>query len=65
MTARNFNPPDGRGGPRHRGRGRGDRPPPRAIDPHMVHTPGIYVDRVVVGEHQEKVVERRKTRPSG
>ncbi len=30
----------------------------------MAHTPGIYVDRVVVGEHQEKVIERRKTRPS-
>ena len=36
---------------------------PGEIDPHLVHTPGIYVDRVVIGENQDKVIERRKTRP--
>jgi 3-oxoacid CoA-transferase subunit A len=33
-----------------------------AIDPDHVHTPGIYVHRVVVGELYEKRIERRTTR---
>jgi 3-oxoacid CoA-transferase subunit A len=36
--------------------------PTGSLDPHMVHTPGIYVNRVVVGEDPTKVIERRKTR---
>ena len=36
--------------------------PAGEIDPHMIHSPGIYVDRIVVGENPEKVIERRKTR---
>ncbi len=36
-----------------------------AIDPDQVHTPGIYVQRVVLGERYERWIERRtvRTRP--
>jgi len=33
------------------------------LDPDAVVTPGIYVQRVVVGAHSEKRIERRTTRP--
>jgi 3-oxoacid CoA-transferase subunit A len=33
------------------------------LEPDLVHTPGIYVDRVVQGEHYEKWIEKRTTRP--
>jgi 3-oxoacid CoA-transferase subunit A len=33
------------------------------IDPDHVHTPGIYVQRLVVGERYEKRIERRTVRP--
>ena len=36
---------------------------PGEIDPDLVHTPGIYVDRVVQGELYEKWIERRTVRP--
>ena len=62
MTARNFNPPMAEAG-RVTVAEVEEIVPAGAIDPHLVHTPGIYVDRVVVGEHQEKVIERRRTRP--
>ena len=61
LTARNFNPPIAEAGAVtvaeveeivERG----------AIDPQMVHTPGVYVDRLVVGEHPEKRIENRTTR---
>ena len=61
MTARNFNPPMAEAG-RVTVAEVEEIVPVGAIDPHMVHTPGIYVDRVVVGEDQEKTIERRKTR---
>jgi len=35
---------------------------PGEIDPASVHTPGIYVQRVVLGEHYEKRIERRTVR---
>ncbi|MES2640440.1 MAG: CoA transferase subunit A [Myxococcota bacterium] len=35
---------------------------PGAIDPDAVHVPGIYVQRVIVGERYEKRIERRTTR---
>ena len=63
MTARNFNPPMAEAGQVTVAEVE-QIVPAGDIDPHMVHTPGIYVDRVVVGENQEKVIERRKTRPS-
>jgi 3-oxoacid CoA-transferase subunit A len=33
------------------------------LDPDQVHTPAIYVDRIVKGEAYEKRIERRTTRP--
>ena len=63
MTARNFNPPMAEAG-RVTVAEVEQIVPAGAIDPHLVHTPGIYVDRVVVGENQDKVIERRKTRPN-
>ncbi len=33
------------------------------LEPDLIHTPGIYVDRVVQGEYYEKWIERRTTRP--
>jgi len=32
------------------------------LDPDHVHTPGVYVQRVVLGEHFEKRIEKRTTR---
>ncbi len=37
--------------------------PPGEIDPDAVHTPGIYVKRVVRGERYDKWIERRTVRP--
>ena len=34
------------------------------IDPDEVHTPGIFVQRVVLNAHPEKRIEQRTTRPS-
>ena len=61
MTARNFNPPIAEAG-RITVAEVEEIVAPGEIDPHMVHTPGIYVDRIVVGEHPEKIIERRTTR---
>jgi 3-oxoacid CoA-transferase subunit A len=36
---------------------------PGELDPDQVHTPGIYVQRVVKGERYEKWIERRTVRP--
>jgi acyl CoA:acetate/3-ketoacid CoA transferase alpha subunit len=33
-----------------------------ALDPDGIHTPGIYVHRVVQGDGYEKRIERRTTR---
>jgi 3-oxoacid CoA-transferase subunit A len=38
---------------------------PGEIDPDQVHTPGIYVKRVVKGEKYEKWIEKRTVRPRG
>jgi 3-oxoacid CoA-transferase subunit A len=35
---------------------------PGAIDPDHVHTPGIYVDRIIQGRGYEKRIEQRTTR---
>jgi 3-oxoacid CoA-transferase subunit A len=35
---------------------------PGDLDPNFVHTPGIYVDRIIVGEHYDKPIEFRMTR---
>ena len=60
MTARNFNPSMAEAGQVTVAEVE-EIVAPGEIDPHLVHTPGIYVDRIVIGEHQEKVIERRKT----
>lgn len=39
--------------------------PPGEIDPDQVHTPGVYVQRVVKGEKYEKWIEKRTVRPRG
>lgn len=33
------------------------------LDPGCIHTPGIYVDRIIQGDRYEKRIERRTTRP--
>jgi 3-oxoacid CoA-transferase subunit A len=33
------------------------------LEPDLIHTPGIYVDRVVQGEHYEKWIEKLTERP--
>lgn len=33
------------------------------LDPDQIHTPGIYVDRLIVGTAYEKRIERRTVRP--
>jgi 3-oxoacid CoA-transferase subunit A len=34
-----------------------------SFDPDTVHTPGIYVDRIVLATINEKRIEKRMTRP--
>jgi 3-oxoacid CoA-transferase subunit A len=35
------------------------------LDPNEIHTPSIYVDRIIEGHNFEKRIERRTTRPTG
>ncbi len=37
--------------------------PPGTFDADAIHTPGIYVDRVILGERYEKRIEKLTTRP--
>jgi acyl CoA:acetate/3-ketoacid CoA transferase alpha subunit len=37
--------------------------PPGGIDPDQVHVPGIYVQRLVLGEGYQRWIERRTVRP--
>ncbi len=61
MTARNFNPSMAEAGGVTVAEVE-EIVPTGSIDPHMVHTPGVYVDRIVVGEHLEKAIEKRTMR---
>jgi len=36
---------------------------PGELDPNFIHTPGIYVDRIVLGRDYDKPIEFRTTRP--
>ena len=36
---------------------------PGQLPPAQIHTPGIFVQRIVKGEHYDKPIERRTTRP--
>jgi 3-oxoacid CoA-transferase subunit A len=38
--------------------------PAGELDPNFIHTPGIYVDRIIVGERYEKPIEFRTVTPS-
>jgi 3-oxoacid CoA-transferase subunit A len=38
---------------------------PGELDPDFVHTPGIYVNRILQGRHYEKRIERRTIRSHG
>jgi len=38
---------------------------PGELDPNTIHVPGVYVQRLVKGEHYEKWIEQRTTRPRG
>ena len=64
MTARNFNPPMAEAGKVTVAEvehivGIGE------INAHHIHTPGIYVDRIVLTDQTEKLIEKRTTRPAG
>ena len=61
-TARNFNPPMATAG-RITIAEVEEIVEPGAIDPDHVHTPGIYVDRLLQGQNYEKRVENLTTRP--
>ena len=37
--------------------------PAGELDPDEIHLPGIYVQRIIKGEHYEKWIEQRTTRP--
>ena len=37
---------------------------PGELDPDAIVTPGIYIDRILLGQHYEKRIERRVTRSS-
>lgn len=63
MTARNFNPPMAEAG-RVTVAEVEEVVPTGTLDPHAVHTPGIYVDRIVVDANPAKPIERRTTRPA-
>lgn len=36
---------------------------PGVLPPDQIHTPGIFVQRIIKGEHYEKWIEQRTTRP--
>lgn len=38
---------------------------PGELEPDQIHTPGIFVQRIIKGEHYEKWIEQRTTRPRG
>jgi 3-oxoacid CoA-transferase subunit A len=38
---------------------------PGELDPNFIHTPGIYVQRIIQGKDYEKPIEFRTTRPAG
>ena len=39
--------------------------PAGELDPDHIHLPGIYVQRIIKGEHSEKWIEQRTVRPRG
>ncbi|OYZ99706.1 MAG: succinyl-CoA--3-ketoacid-CoA transferase, partial [Rhizobiales bacterium 17-65-6] len=35
------------------------------LDPDQIHTPGLFVDRIILGHDYEKRIEKVTTRPKG
>jgi 3-oxoacid CoA-transferase subunit A len=62
-TARNFNPMMATAG-RHGGGGRAAGRS-RPLDPDQIHTPGIFVQRIVQGQGYRKRIEQRTVRKRG
>ena len=36
---------------------------PGELDADMIHTPGIFVDRIIKGQRYDRLIEKRTTRP--
>ncbi len=62
MTARNFNPLVAKAA-RITLAEVEELVPAGELDPDEIHLPGIYVQRIIRGEHYEKWIEQRTTRP--
>ncbi len=62
MTARNFNPLVAKAA-RITLAEVEELGPAGELDPDEIHLPGIYVQRIIRGEHYEKWIEQRTTRP--
>ncbi len=61
MTARNFNPMMATAGKVTVAEVE-ELVEPGQLDPDSIHTPGIYVSRIIVGQNYEKRIEQRTTR---
>ena len=61
MTARNFNPPMAQAGNVTVAEVE-ELVKVGELDPDCIHTPGVYIDRIVVAEQYDKPIERRTTR---
>ncbi len=61
-TARNFNPPMATAG-RITIVEAEEIVPAGTLDPDLIHTPGIYVDRIVPASINQKLIEKRTLRP--
>ena len=64
MTARNFNPMMATAGAITIAEVE-ELVEPGELNPDEIHTPGIYVQRVIVGKDYKKPIEQRTTRPRG
>jgi len=63
MTARNFNPMMATAGTVTVAEVE-ELVEPGQLDPDCIHTPGIYVQRIILGKNYAKRIEQRTTRPS-
>ena len=63
MTARNFNPMMATAGKVTVAEVE-ELVEPGQLDPDCIHTPGIYVQRIILGRNYSKRIEQRTTRPS-
>ncbi len=63
-TARNFNPPMATAG-RVTIAEVEELVPVGTLDPDHIHTPGIYVQRILQGSNYSRLIEKRTVRPRG